>query len=140
MNLSAKLILSIACILVSSQASAIAEKVYKWTDEKGQTHYSQHPPFNTQTEVLKTQTGHSDPVDYKATSETKDKVEAKAESNTAPPKDKERCENARQNIEALKTHARIRIKGDNGEYRYLTPDEHQQKVDEANKAMKESCD
>jgi hypothetical protein len=138
MNFTAVLSLSIACLMASSQAFAAAEKVYKWTDAKGQTHYSQHPPFNTETEVIKPPTGHSDPVEYKVAPETK--VEAKAETTVAPPKDKERCQNARSNAETLKTYARIRVKGDDGEYRFLTPDEQQQKLKEANKAIQESCD
>jgi len=141
MNFSATLTFSLTCLLVCSSAIA-AEKVYKWTDAKGQTHYSQRPPLNTETEVIKTQTGHSDPVNYGAATEQAPKEEAdkKAAGKDNPPKDKERCEIARKNADTLKTYARIRIKGDDGEYRYLTPDEQKQKMDEANKAMSESCE
>jgi hypothetical protein len=70
----------------------------------------------------------------------KDKVEKKVEDKKSALKDPERCESARKNSETLKTYARIRIKGDDGEYRYLTPDEQKQKLDEANKAIEESCE
>lgn len=141
MKFNATLTLSIACLLAFSQFSAAADKVYKWTDAKGQTHYSQHPPFNTDTEVMKPQTGHSDPVNYDAQFSSKHKPEEKVESKPISlPKDKERCELARKNADTLKTYAHIRIKGDDGEYRFLTPDEQQQKLDEANKAVEESCE
>jgi hypothetical protein len=145
MNLSTLLALSIVCFLAFSQASAAAEKVYKWTDAKGQTHYGQRPPLNTETEVIKTRTGHSDPVNYEAAPGSapnvpKDKEDKKAEANSAPPKDKERCDLAHKNADTLKTYAHIRIKGDDGEYRFLTPDEQKQKLDEASKAIEESCD
>jgi len=139
MNLTSALSLSIACLLASGHTFAAAEKVYKWTDEKGLTHYSQHPPFNTQTEVIKPQTGHSDPVEYKVAAEAN--AEPKVENKvSAPPKDKERCESARKAADTLKTYARVRLKGDDGQYRFLTPDEQQQKLKEANKAIQESCD
>lgn len=141
MKVTALLTLSLACLFSWSLASAAPEKVYKWTDEKGRTHYGQRPPSGTQTEVIKPQTGHSDPVTYStpATNE-KDKVEKKVEDKKSALKDPERCEGARKNSETLKTYARIRIKGDDGEYRYLTPDEQKQKLDEANKAIEESCE
>lgn len=140
MKVTATLTLSLACLFAWSLASAAPEKVYKWTDAKGQTHYGQRPPAGTQTETIKPQTGHSDPVNYAATPNEKDKEAKKTDAKDAPPKDKERCENARKNSETLKTYARIRIKGDDGEYRYLTPDEQKQKLDEATKAIEESCE
>lgn len=140
MNLTATLTLTFVCILAANQTFAAAAKVYKWTDAKGQTHYSQHPPLNTETEVIKTQTGHSDPVNYETVSAPKNNAEKKAESKNAPPKDKERCDAARKNADTLNTYVHIRIKGDDGEYRFLTPDEQKQKLDEANKAIEESCE
>ena len=140
MKVTATLTLSLICLFTWSLASAAPEKVYKWTDAKGQTHYGQRPPAGTETEVIKPQTGHSDPVNYSAAPNEKDKEAKKTDAKDAPPKDKERCENARKNSETLKTYARIRIKGDDGEYRYLTPDEQKQKLDEATKAIEESCE
>jgi hypothetical protein len=64
MKVSAALILSFACLLTASISTAASEKVHKWTDSKGVTHYGQRPPANTQTEVLRPQTGHSAPVTY----------------------------------------------------------------------------
>jgi hypothetical protein len=130
---------SLSCALASG--SALAGKLYKWTDEKGLVHYSEHKPVNLNSEVIKTKTGHSDPVPPVATTPvpTGD-TKAAAEADTkAALKDPERCASARKNQETLKTFARIKVKGDNGEYRYLTPDEQKQKIGEANKAIEESC-
>ena len=140
MNLKSVLSLSVMGLLITTAAVAAPGKVYKWTDSKGQTHYSQHPPLNTETQVIKTQAGHSDPVDYSASSSAAEKKPENVSPTVAPAKDKERCEMARKNAETLKTYARIRIKGDDGEFRYITPDEHAQKLDEANKAIEESCE
>lgn len=140
MKISATIILSLSCLFAATMSFAASEKVYKWTDSKGQTHYGQRPPQNTETEVIKPQTGHSDPVTYTTSAPDANKEVSKAATDSKPLKDPERCASARKNIETLKTYARIKIKGDDGEFRYLTPDEQKQKLDEANKAVSESCD
>ncbi len=141
MKFTATLTLGLACFLVASHVSAAKEKFYKWTDAKGQTHYSQHPPGNTPVEVLKSETGHSDPVNYATAPGSKDeKKEVGKEEIKSTPKDKERCELARKNAETLNTYARIRVKQDDGEYRFITPEEHKQKLEEANHAIGESCE
>ncbi|RYY76848.1 MAG: DUF4124 domain-containing protein [Gammaproteobacteria bacterium] len=140
MKVSAALIFSFICILGSPLTNAASEKVYKWTDSKGVTHYGQRPPANTDTEVIKPQTGHSDPVNYPTTAVPTQTAEKKVKSNEKPLLDPERCTQARKNLETLKTYARIKMKGDDGEYKYLTPEEQKQKLDEAAKAAKESCE
>ncbi len=141
MKTSASLALGFSCyLLASSVAFSAPDKVYKWTDEKGQVHYSERPPLGTQAEAIKPETGHSEPVNYSLAVDEKAKEEKKAEAEKTSLKDPERCKSARQNLDTLKTYARIRIKGDDGEYRYLTPDEKQQKTNEATKAIEESCE
>jgi len=146
MKIFGRLTFCLLCLGLYNPSFATAEKVYKWTDAKGQTHYSQRPPLNTQTEVLKPETGHSDPVDYtRATTQDIQNQDAQKKEVGAKPtptkdKDPDRCNNARQNLETLQTHARIRTKGDDGEYRYLTPDEQQEKQEEANRVIEESCE
>ena len=140
MKVSAALALLLACLFTATITFAAPEKVYKWTDSKGNVHYAQRPPANTDTEVIKPQTGHSDPVTYTAPAGDANKEVKKTADDAKALKDPERCANARKNIETLKTYARIKIKGDDGEFRYLTPDEQQQKLTEANKAASESCD
>ena len=137
MNLKSVLTVCVA-FSISVAALAAPSKVYKWTDSKGQTHYAQNPPYNTDTEVLKPQTGHSDPVTYSASSANAEKKADTAQAG--PTKDKERCENARKNVETLKTYTRVKVKGDDGEFHYITPEEHAQKLKEASKAIEESCE
>ena len=139
MNLKSVLTVCVA-FSISVAAFAAPNKVYKWTDSKGQTHYAQNPPYNTDTEVLKTQTGHSDPVNYSASSANAEKKVDAAPVKDAPAKDKERCENARKNVETLKTYTRIRVKGEDGEFHFITPEEHAQRLAESNKAIEESCE
>ncbi len=135
MKFSIQLVISLSFVLASNQT--LAEKLYKWIDDKGITHYSEHPASNFKNEVIKPKTGHSDPVTYTVPTPA---ASASSSANAKTSlKDPERCANARKNQETLKTFARIKVKGDDGEYRYLTPDEQKQKIGEANKAIEESC-
>ena len=136
----AMLTIGFTCLLAVNASLAASEKVYKWTDSKGNTHYAQRPPANTETEVIKPQTGHSAPVTYATPAGEKPAEVKKTEDDKKALKDPVRCESARKNFETLKTYARIRMKGDDGEYRYLSPDEQKQKLDEASKAIEESCE
>jgi len=134
-------LLTAICLLFCTQSIA-AGKVYKWTDEKDQVHYGQQPPTNTPKEVIKikTETAHSDPSPSQLAPESKPAAaEPVAEKKDDPLKDPARCEAARKNVETLKTYSHIRIKGDDGQYRYLTPDEQKQKLDEASLAVTQSC-
>lgn len=130
--------LSLSGLFIGNQA--MAEKLYKWVDKDGITHFSEHPGANEKNEVIKPKTGHSDPVTYNTAAPA---PSTGAKSSTADIKaalkDPERCASARKNQDMLKTFARIKIQGDNSEYRYLTPDEQKQKMSEASKAIEESC-
>jgi hypothetical protein len=141
MKLFATLALSLCCyLLTTTYAFSAPGKIYKWTDNKGQVHYSERPPLGTQTEVVKPQIGHSEPVNYETAATEKAPEAKKAASAKNALKDPERCDAARKNLDLLKTYTRIKIQGDDGEYRFLTPDEQKQKADEAAKAIEESCD
>lgn len=142
-NISTILTLSLSCsllFLASSQVLAAADKVYKWTDDKGVVNYSERPPLGTQTEVVKPDISHSEPVNYEITASEKTKEEKKVDATKTSLKDPDRCDAARKNLDTLKTFARIKVKGDDGEYRFLTPEEQQQKTNEASKAIEESCE
>lgn len=134
-------IITIACSLLIT-SHQVAAKVYKWVDEKGQTHYSERAPANQATEVIKPKTGYSDPVNYSSAAASSTAANANATNNEAAGyvKDPERCAAAQKNQTTLQTSSRVQVRGDNGEYRYLTPDELQQKMDEASKAIEESCE
>ena len=126
-------------LLASNQASA-AGKVYKWTDEKGLVHYSERPPVGRQTEIVKPQIGHSEPDDYGNAFNDKAKDQNKNTDAKASAKDPNRCAVARKNLETLKTYARIRIEGEDGQLKYLTPQEKEKQTNDAAKAIEESCE
>lgn len=141
MKFATPVILGLSCLLVCTHAFA-AGKVYKWTDKDGVTHFGATPPLNTQTEIIKPQTGHSDPVTYAtpAPAPGTSSADTAANDEKAALKDKARCEQARKNQQALKTYQSIKVKGDDGGYRLLTPEEQKQKLDETDKIVEQACD
>jgi len=134
----------VVAVLGQSGQLQAADNVYKWVDENGLTHYTALPPKNRSASKIRTKTGHSDPVSYKSPeSDIRDKPATDTEQTTASTpvslKDPNRCAIARENLETLRVHARVRIKSEDGEMRYLKPEEHNQKKVEAQKAIRESC-
>lgn len=116
----------------------MASKVYKWVDENGITHFSEHPPRNTPTTLIKPKTGHSEPVFYGSSS-----AAASEESTegmvTQEEYHRERCDIAKKNIEALRNFGRVKVRNDEGELHYLTEDEQQQRLQTNQQMVDESC-
>lgn len=136
--------LCIASLLLTSHS--FAAKVYKWVDENGVTHFSEHPPKNTQTTVIKPKTGHSEPVKYESTAPANDTeataaaAQQQADEDLAQAlKDPTRCAAARKNMETLQNFGRVKVKGEDGSFYYLTPDEQQERIQSTQQAIDESC-
>ncbi|RYZ80020.1 MAG: DUF4124 domain-containing protein [Proteobacteria bacterium] len=145
MKFAASIVFTLGCVIACNQS--FAAKVYKWTDDKGVVHFSAQPPLNTQTQVIKPQISKGTPTGESAASEEpvseasgKSSVAASAPAQLAPTKDPARCEVARKNEQSLKTYNRIKVQGEDGEFRFLSEEEKQQKMDEANAAIQESCE
>ncbi|MFA5631831.1 MAG: DUF4124 domain-containing protein [Porticoccaceae bacterium] len=110
-------------IVVLAAANTHANKVYKWTDDKGTTHYSSQPPAEKPAEVLDIRSRDSaTPADEKEQASSE-----KQSTSTLPPpsrKDPERCENARDTFEKLSGEGEIRTQdSETGEYRPVRNDE-----------------
>ncbi|MDO3380806.1 DUF4124 domain-containing protein [Gilvimarinus algae] len=120
-----------------------ADTVYKWVGEDGTTHYGTRPPNGVDSTAIKPKTGHSEPVDYSHLSGTEeqeqtDRDESSAEEE-ASTKDPERCEAARKNKEILGRGGRVREATDDGSFRYLSEEEKAKRLEDAQKAIDESC-
>ncbi len=132
------------CLLagITSYGFAGKSSFYKWTDENGVTHYSEYKPRDQVTEKVDIRTGQSSPAD-----EPNEPSSAQDSDNLAQNdevdgdlKDPERCEAARKNLETLNGFTRVRTKDpDTGEIRYLTEEEKNQRRQQSQKAIDESC-
>ena len=126
-----------AVIFALTNSIALAEDYYKWTDDKGVTHYSEKQPKNTVTIKGRTQTGHSAPITY-APVKTVEKLQPPA-NKPQDLKDPARCKAAKSNLDSIRNSSRIKVKGENGKFSFLSQDEIAKRKKEAIKAVKKNC-
>ncbi|WIO75113.1 DUF4124 domain-containing protein [Porticoccaceae bacterium LTM1] len=130
-------------LLIPLQADA-KQKLYKWVDKNGVTHYSARPPENQKAELISISTGTAVTKQEEPEARTDAEKKPTRKALTPPPpeskKDPEKCAQVRAQLEKLRNFPRIRVEGPSGEKRYLTPDEHQQRLKQAEKQEKEFCD
>lgn len=90
-------------------------KVYTWKDSKGVVHYGEHPPKDVQAKLVKTRTGHSDPLPVPPTTPAPPQtVTAQEANNEESFKDPDRCSKAKHNLDVLNSGAPIRTRNDAG--------------------------
>lgn len=151
----------IGLLLFGLQQPVFSKTYYKWVDEEGVTHYEASPPkaeARTKTPVEKIKTSNKLPRDAKLAQERlesqreardqakKDTTSAKEKSKRAQAIDeyeqqvKENCEISRNNLNILQQSPRVREKDDKGEFRFLSEEEHQNRIKEAQKYVTEHCD
>lgn len=125
-----KLLLSLS-LLALPCTGLLADGIYKWVDEQGTVHYSDKKPHTqAQTLTIRSSGQVATPPDPHAQlSEVQRQQDidqiAQAQAAEAAEEQKQRqaaCESARQNLETLANHARVRVE-ENGSQRYLTPEE-----------------
>ena len=128
--------------------AAAGDTYYRWVDENGTPVNSDHPPPpGVKYETISTDTGLHRPKpaseppspELATPQESTDQKSAQAETQ-APAKDPEACEAARQNLDTLSTHARIRIRNSEGEFRFLTEEEKATQRQLAEDAIARECE
>lgn len=134
---------------ILSAPAAMSKNFYKWVDESGATHYSERKPTGQEAETVAIRGGRTTAADEESSATPEATTEATREAAPQVPpqaaaplpdlKDPERCQAARENMQTLSTYARIRVQGDDGEMRYLTPEEKQEKMTESQNAVNEAC-
>lgn len=133
------------CLLLLAPALA-AEEVYKWVDDDGVTHYGTRAPTGREASSFTPHTGHSEPVTYDRpadeNSDDNGRDTARADgqdSEDAAERNEQRCQAARDNLEVLSNFGRVRVKTDDGGFRYLEKEEMQERIEEARRVIAESC-
>ncbi|UZE95590.1 DUF4124 domain-containing protein [Alkalimarinus alittae] len=124
-----------------------ATNVYKWTDDNGVIHYGDKRPEGAKTETLRVESRSSaprtSPIDQLDTiKEQQEKEDLAKQEQQAGDKVKEqqklRCSQAKNNLQTIENNSRIRIE-ENGELRYMTPEEINAKKEEMNKIIEDAC-
>lgn len=125
-------LLLVSAVLMSGNVQA-EDGYFKWTDPDGRTHLGDRPPpAGTDYEFVSADTGVRRAV---SAEDSASSSAAPAMPQPAPPeqalaqqqitieKNPEYCEQAKGNIDTLDSVARIRIRDNDGEMRFLTEDE-----------------
>lgn len=142
-------ILALAICIMAVPGFAMAQSVYKWTDENGVTHFGDRKPTGKQSESVSIRTGKQSVVDTASPQEKvqqitdRDTESAQSEKASAVEQAKQKqraanCETARSNLAMIKSGGRIRVE-ENGEQRYLTPEEIAQKREQFEEIAELNC-
>lgn len=126
-------------ITLSNTAIAKDGKVYTWKDSKGVVHYGEHPPKDVQAKLVKTRTGHSDPIPAPKTTATNSSASNSVEEATTVAKDPERCQKAKENLNLLNTGAMIRTKNAAGYTVYMSPEEKEKERQSMQEVINQEC-
>jgi hypothetical protein len=147
-----KKILALTVIIMALPGFAMGQSVYKWTDENGVTHFGDRQPTGKQSESVSIRTGKPSGTsssvnspqqkvqqmdEQEAESAQREKVSAAEEA-----RQKQRaanCKTAQNNLSLLRSGSRIKVE-ENGEERYLTPEEISEKQEQFEEIAEVSCD
>lgn len=144
-------ILTLATLLALSPAMSLGASVYKWTDENGVTHFGDRQPTGQSTEQVDIRTGgpsgnqatRRSPQEQMEDIEEGQQQERQNAEETAVEEARRKqreanCETARSNLKILNQNSRIRVE-EEGEQRYLSPEEIEEKRQEFQEAEEEYC-
>lgn len=132
---------------------AQAGDVYKWVDEDGVTHYGERAPSDTNYSTVKTYgevPGGGAEAKQRLEEQRAAKSSAEAKEAEYAQQKKiadeqarvraENCKGAKSNLKTIQENARVRILGDDGEFRYLTEEERQKQIENAKEVIADNCD
>ncbi|MEJ2132291.1 MAG: DUF4124 domain-containing protein [Gammaproteobacteria bacterium] len=139
----------------------LGAEVYRWVDDEGVVHYSERPERNTAPERISVTSGGGARRVTPSTSHTSFDDPEPADEPTLNPQQQalqdelnqqeqtrlqdiakaraENCRVAKERFDNLTQYARIRIRGDDGEYRILSEEERVAEINQAKADVVEFC-
>ena len=138
---------TLALWLCALPLAASAQQIYKWTDEKGQVHFSQNPPktgnysdVTPQGPISGASTGGSHGPLYTAPGASSGGGASQARMQVKAD-NAERCAKANERISFLqdKTAHRLFVTGDDGQPARMTDEQFDQQVKDAQDAASKYC-
>lgn len=106
---------------IAGSADAGAAELYKWTDEKGQVHYTDTPPpAGVEHEARQVETAPDTPADQTIAAQ-----QAAAKKQQDPASENAACKTARANVQVLESSPQVAKDLDrDGTPETLTPEQH----------------
>lgn len=129
-------------VLLAAMAVAgtavVHAKVYRWVDDKGVVHFTAQPPADQREaeEVKVRAPTPSSSAKPEASDESADKAKS---DNEYASQLSEACETAKKNYEAFANPDNVRFQTEDGEVVEFSPEEREQRTQEAKKQMEAYC-
>ncbi|PHS19210.1 MAG: hypothetical protein COA86_06015 [Kangiella sp.] len=130
------LLLSIVLLAVSSHVFSAKKVMYKWTDDKGEIHYSERAPKGYEYKKITTYVNENAVTKVAPEAIPANKPDISGKYNNW--KD-ENCTIATQNLDMLKNTARIGVDDGDGGKRLMTDEEKQVKMDKMTEQQTKYC-
>jgi hypothetical protein len=147
---------ALACLimfLVSTSGMALANDIYKWTDENGNVHYGDRPSGEASEERMAIRSRATDPGKVQArvqsTYQTKNEAEQAAAVEPAGPTEEElraqakeraqKCDTYKARLQKFVTSRRLYKQDENGERVYLDEEETQAARERVENQVQEYC-
>lgn len=140
---------AIICTLLFSVASipAQAGKIYRWTDENGQMHFSENPPRGIETETVKIKASSGGAAATSSTTSASNvkasgKKEQAKEQLTSDYTDEEKaqyCQQSRTLLSQMEGNANRRFKQEDGSYQRLDDQQRADYIAEAKDGIERFC-
>ncbi|MDX5328875.1 MAG: DUF4124 domain-containing protein [Marinobacter sp.] len=145
-------ILMLTLLMAMTPGLAAGASVYKWTDENGVTHFGDRQPTGANSEQVNVRSGTTSRSQSGQRQSAQEQLgelqeqqrsqeQRRQETAVEEARRKQReanCATARSNLDVLNSNARIRVE-ENGEMRYLAPDEIEEQRRRFRESMEENC-
>ncbi|MEM9257601.1 MAG: DUF4124 domain-containing protein [Pseudomonadota bacterium] len=147
-------VLTALCAVLSADLSLAQGTYYRWLDDRGNTvHSDRPPPAGTEYETISTTPSFSYTAEDEAqpdpapAAENQQMAENAGEPRSSVPKLEEKivknpesCQRAQENMAALSTRARIRMRNADGEYYFLSEDDKALQIQRAQDTIDVHCE
>ncbi|MGK0673114.1 MAG: DUF4124 domain-containing protein [Halothiobacillaceae bacterium] len=130
-------------LLLAVLAAPCQAAIYKWVDERGVTHYTEHPPASGKGQEIQPRVPPpATPAAPPAAKAPRTTEQTSPHEVMAIPAEKmaEQCRNARQRLQQLEASPRLLIKGPDGEMQRVPEEERQRMMDEERKRIQLYCE
>ena len=127
-----------------ASSSLYAAQAWKCTAEDGSISFLDKKPSEgcATVEVIDTHVGRGKPADYQAGMNEEDrKVQEERDKQIAErdEKAKQVCEGKKNNLDVLQKKSRVKVKGEDGQDKLLSQEEHQAMIDDIKQYLSEYC-
>jgi hypothetical protein len=148
MGINMKFLLLIPALLFYSITQA-SEKIYKWVDASGQTHYTTKKPDDQHSQEMNIRVAKTQPATTTQNDEAQEKITAterfdefrktKEENKNRKAKLKQRCQKAKTTNARFKEQVRFSRTTADGEKHYLEDSQREEILNASNQAIKKYC-